>query len=1013
MFPLRSLSRFKRLLSPGAHRSGGRRYRPWLETLENREAPAVFNINNGDVPGLIAAITTANTNNQPDTINLATGGVYNFASGYAPDGLGTALPQINADGSTANTVTVNGNGATLQASAAGFRCLWVTGGVLLANNLTIQNFASPAGSGSGAIVVGRNAGNLTGQATFTNLTINNNIGAVGNGVGYIYGPNSLESFNNCTITNNKVTAGAIGGGAFGNGGNGTVLNFTNCILTGNTSNAVGGVIEERGTNTQTNLTNCTVSGNMAGGNGGVLSITGTGATVSVNSSTLATNSAGGNGGVLSISGSGDTVTITGSTLTQNTATGHAGTMYIKGGINENVTISNSTISGNKGNIYEGGIELYSGTSSLTINNTSFANNACTVQGYGGAIANFGGTLTVANTTFAGNSAARAGGSSGAGGAIWINMVQAGANIFRSDTFTGNTAGNAVYGTGGAIELYNGPLTLVDCILSGDSAFTNGTDLYDRVNVAVVSNTLVGSNKGCAVTVVNGTNGNIVNPAANLGPLQHNGGFSTGAPTSLTPIQTVALLAGSPAIDAGATYVSLAATDERGAGFNRIINGKLDIGAFEFQPPATTTTVTSSLNPSNFGQAVTFTATVTPNASGSNAIQGTVAFLDNGTALATVTLSSGMATFTTSTLVGGNHTITAQFNGFTQGNYTFSASMATVSQTVIPPPTPSPPPTPPPTIIGIFATGADTGSLGVVNVYDARTQQLKFTLLPFGPLFTGGVRVAVGDVNGDGVPDIICGAGPGALPEVIVFDGRTQQPIMAFFAFSGANAQASNISNIAPFFTGGVYVAAGDVNGDGFADIIVGAGEGGGPQVEVFSGKTGTVIANFFAFGTPNFRGGVRVAAGDVNGDGRADIICGAGPGGGPQVEVYDGANLNAIANFFAFAPSFVGGVFVAAGQVNGGKLAQIICGAGAGGGPQVSIFDGSSLSLLGSFFAYNPAFSGGVHVAARDVNGDGRADIITGPGRGGLPELEAFDGQSLAQLVNFFTILSVGGINVG
>src|SRR5205814_1435174 len=154
--------------------------------------------------------------------------------------------------------------------------------------------------------------------------------------------------------------------------------------------------------------------------------------------------------------------------------------------------------------------------------------------------------------------------------------------------------------------------------------------------------------------------------------------------------------------------------------------------------------------------------------------------------------------------------------------------------------------------------------------------------------------------GDGVLDIVTAAGPGGGPHVKVFDGATgftiASPVSDFFAYD------------APF-RGGVYVAAGDVNGDGFPDVITGAGTGGGPHVKVFDGLTGAVIYSFFAYDAA-FRGGVTVAAGDVDGDGHADIITGAGPGGGPHVEVFSGATGARIRSFFAYSRSFTGGVFV-------------------------------------------------------------------------------------------------------
>src|SRR5207248_2578868 len=110
------------------------------------------------------------------------------------------------------------------------------------------------------------------------------------------------------------------------------------------------------------------------------------------------------------------------------------------------------------------------------------------------------------------------------------------------------------------------------------------------------------------------------------------------------------------------------------------------------------------------------------------------------------------------------------------------------------------------------------------------------------------------------------------------------------------------------YTGGVYVAGGDVSGDGLADIITGTDASFPGQVKVFSGATGSELASFFPYGA-GFIGGVRVAAGDVNDDSRADIITGTGPGAA-QVKAFDGATMAEIRSFFAYS-GYTGGVFVA------------------------------------------------------------------------------------------------------
>src|SRR5262244_1858589 len=95
-------------------------------------------------------------------------------------------------------------------------------------------------------------------------------------------------------------------------------------------------------------------------------------------------------------------------------------------------------------------------------------------------------------------------------------------------------------------------------------------------------------------------------------------------------------------------------------------------------------------------------------------------------------------------------------------------------------------------------------------------------------------------------------------------------------------------------------------------VVTGAGEGGGPHVRVFDATTGVEILSFYAF-QPTFSGGARVAAADVNGDGVPDLLVAAGPGGGPHVRVFDGVALLAgqlteLHGFMAYDLAFHGGV---------------------------------------------------------------------------------------------------------
>jgi hypothetical protein len=302
---------------------------------------------------------------------------------------------------------------------------------------------------------------------------------------------------------------------------------------------------------------------------------------------------------------------------------------------------------------------------------------------------------------------------------------------------------------------------------------------------------------------------------------------------------------------------------------------------------------------------------------------------------------------------------------------------------------------------VIAVGAEAGAEPSVRVIDAETGQLLFApFLAFDARQKRGVRIALGDVNGDGVPDVVAAPGKGALAEVGVFDGADGAPVVAFPVFEAS-------------FKGGVYVAAGDVDGDGSKDVIVAPAGGRGPDVAVVSVELASPLALFPAYET-DFKGGVAVATADFDLDGRAEIVTAAGKGRAPEVRIFDGAGVPFVSaalpalpsSFLAYDASFRKGVFVAAGDVNGDGTPDVVVGPGKGSAPEVAVFSGVDGAELGRFLAFDAKMRSGVRVAAGDVNGDGRSEIVAAPGKGakGGTQLRAFDGRTFEEVSAFLAV---------
>jgi subtilisin-like proprotein convertase family protein len=293
-----------------------------------------------------------------------------------------------------------------------------------------------------------------------------------------------------------------------------------------------------------------------------------------------------------------------------------------------------------------------------------------------------------------------------------------------------------------------------------------------------------------------------------------------------------------------------------------------------------------------------------------------------------------------------------------------------------------------------------------RIYDATTPGATSNVVGPGninafPGFSGSVRVASGDVNGDGVDDIITaqGAGFGSGSQVVIFDGQsalfgnTAAPIASFFVYSNTGGASQT-----PGFAGGVFVAAADFDDDGFDELVTSPGLGASGHLKVFDFNTGgtflgsapALVTSFFAY--PGFLGEIRITTlTRTIGGVEVPFLVTASGAGTSQSDVRIYANPHLIGSvtpgtfvppavqLFPF-PGYNNGVSVAAGDTDGDGNDELFVSKNDGVST-VLVFDvtASAATQVASFTAFE-GFLGEVRLGAADVDGDGEVEVLTSTG---------------------------------
>ncbi len=252
-------------------------------------------------------------------------------------------------------------------------------------------------------------------------------------------------------------------------------------------------------------------------------------------------------------------------------------------------------------------------------------------------------------------------------------------------------------------------------------------------------------------------------------------------------------------------------------------------------------------------------------------------------------------------------------------------------------------------------------------------------LAFAQNFNGGMSVAVCDLDNNGYEEIIVGPGPGGGPQVRILNSHGQPKFTpGFFAYD-------------EIFRGGINVACGDLDNDGFPEIVTAPQSSGGPHIRIFD-RYGQpkFTPGFFAY-NESMKGGVNIAVGDIDGGGINEILTAPARGEEPIVNVFNRYGNKLDFEIYPFHPEFSGGVSLATADIDGDNTDELVMGVFSQDSSLIKVMRANeSKQIIGEFYAFPKEFTGGIVVSRIDLDNDGIDEIMATANSGGGPHIRFF-----------------------